>query len=938
VSWGETHRILSCDRSATDVPAVAGALLEREGELGALLAALDDVHRHGSLVLVEGAPGLGKSCLLSYARAVATTRGFRVLSACGDQLERGFPFEAVRQLLEPTGRAIWLEERVPFVRESWLYQTLANLCRARPALLTLDDAHWVDVDSLRSVAVLLDRLAELPLVALLAVRHGAPDANIEPLAGIVRHPQTMRLRLTPLSKGATAATARARLGPSAGPELGAACHRATNGNPHFLDALVSELASRRVLPGADEVSRIVPVRVSWAILTRIAALEPQARLLARAAAVLGDGAELRDAAAVAGIPEPGADTALRALVGADILRDRARVEFAHPIAREAIYRDLSPHTRSESHVRAARILTGRAEVADEAVVHLLATEPLAERWILRKLRRAAREAAAIGATECATACLRRVLREPLSARERAEMLLELAELEEASDPRKAIERAAEAVALTQRRRPAAARVEACRFQAALLIAAGRRAEAVATIDRTVSGLAAHERDARLLLEADADAIVTIDPNLAGISNASSERSRTELVGNSVVECRALAMLAYRTAQSPGCAARAAKLAERALAGGRLLDDGVESVPLFAAGIVLGAADRSQAAERLFGEIALRAREEGTALAYAQAMLRRGEERLRQGALYEALQDVRAALDIARGEGRVLAIQDSLAALLRILTERGDLQAGEDELRAATSRCEVVDLGLGSRETSRPASQRLRIERGRLRLAQGRPEHALDELLDAARCTPCSPLAFEWRPLAALAYMHTGEGVRALELARGELADATVWGAPRRLGVALVTLGWVESGERGIAHLREGVALLSGTHARLDHAHALVRLGAAVRRAGRPSEARTFLRSGLEIAARCGGLAEADFAEDELASTGIRRRRGAAPSASPELTPSEQRVAQLAAGGMSNPQIANVLRISRKTVEMHLRSVYLKLEIESRNGLGHALQK
>jgi DNA-binding CsgD family transcriptional regulator len=320
------------------------------------------------------------------------------------------------------------------------------------------------------------------------------------------------------------------------------------------------------------------------------------------------------------------------------------------------------------------------------------------------------------------------------------------------------------------------------------------------------------------------------------------------------------------------------------------------------------------------------------------MLRQGIERIRRGALYEALPDIRTALDVARGEGRLLAIQDCLAALIRILTERGELAAGEDELRGAINRGELASLQAAERETGCPTSHQLRIERGRLRLAQGRPEEALDDLLDVHHADQCSPLAFEWRPLAALACLQSGERQRALGLARAEFADATAWGTPRRLGIAAGTLGWVEGGERGIERIHEAVVLLAGTGARLDHGRAQVRLGAALRRAGRPTEARAFLRSGLALAMRSGALAEADFAEEELAATGIRRRRTGAPFADHELTPSERRVAQLAANDMSNPQIANTLRISRKTVEMHLRSIYRQLDIESRDQVGPALQR
>ena len=130
-------------------------------------------------------------------------------------------------------------------------------------------------------------------------------------------------------------------------------------------------------------------------------------------------------------------------------------------------------------------------------------------------------------------------------------------------------------------------------------------------------------------------------------------------------------------------------------------------------------------------------------------------------------------------------------------------------------------------------------------------------------------------------------------------------------------------------MQDAVRMLEHSGARLAHARALVRLGAALRRAGRPSDARPFLRSGLELAARCGAWAIADFAEEEVAATGMRRRRATTLSGNAALTPRERRIADLAASGLANPEIAQSLLISRRTVEGHLANVYAKLGVHSK---------
>ena len=130
-------------------------------------------------------------------------------------------------------------------------------------------------------------------------------------------------------------------------------------------------------------------------------------------------------------------------------------------------------------------------------------------------------------------------------------------------------------------------------------------------------------------------------------------------------------------------------------------------------------------------------------------------------------------------------------------------------------------------------------------------------------------------------------------------------------------------------------MLEPSQARLEHARALVELGSAMRRANRRSEAREPLRRGLELATACGASPLAERAETELLASGARPRR-IALSGVDSLTPSERRVAQMAAEGGTNREIAQALFVTQKTVEVHLSSVYRKLDIASRSQLSKAL--
>jgi DNA-binding CsgD family transcriptional regulator len=146
---------------------------------------------------------------------------------------------------------------------------------------------------------------------------------------------------------------------------------------------------------------------------------------------------------------------------------------------------------------------------------------------------------------------------------------------------------------------------------------------------------------------------------------------------------------------------------------------------------------------------------------------------------------------------------------------------------------------------------------------------------------------------------------------------------------------VEGRDRGVELLTEAVAALERSEARLEHARALVDLGAAMRRAGRQTAARKRLGEGMELAHRCGATALVEQARDELHAAGARPRRVALTGAD-SLTPRERRIATLAAEGMSNKEIAQALFVTLRTVEMHLSNAYRKLDIQSRSQLARVM--
>ena len=150
------------------------------------------------------------------------------------------------------------------------------------------------------------------------------------------------------------------------------------------------------------------------------------------------------------------------------------------------------------------------------------------------------------------------------------------------------------------------------------------------------------------------------------------------------------------------------------------------------------------------------------------------------------------------------------------------------------------------------------------------------------------------------------------------------------------LALCESGSRRIELLRDAVAIGSAAPPRLETIRALVELGATLRRGNQRAAAREPLQQAADRAHAGGASVLFERARTELAATGARPRRDVLLRGPEALTASELRIAELAAAGQSNREIAQALFVTPKTVEYHLRNAYRKLEIETRRELPGAL--
>jgi DNA-binding CsgD family transcriptional regulator len=194
----------------------------------------------------------------------------------------------------------------------------------------------------------------------------------------------------------------------------------------------------------------------------------------------------------------------------------------------------------------------------------------------------------------------------------------------------------------------------------------------------------------------------------------------------------------------------------------------------------------------------------------------------------------------------------------------------------------------------------------------------------------------WRGSAAQSAKALGDESRARELAQEMVQRAESNQVLHQRIRSLRVSGLCQGGRKGLQTLRAGVELGLSAPRRLETIRALVELGSALRRGNERAAAREPLQRAADWANEGGATVLYERARLELSASGGRPRREALLSGPGSLTPSERRIAELAAGGHSNRQIAQALFVTPKTVEYHLRNAYRKLDIQGRGQLAEAL--
>jgi DNA-binding CsgD family transcriptional regulator len=973
-------------------PIEGGGLLERDEALRTLAGALGSARSGaGAFVLIEGHAGMGKTRLVDAALEQADSIGIAALRITCAELERNLSFgiaerlvkallaelparrrtallrkapALVRPLIEDGGAArtaarqpAAIEPHAPddkpppsagdaatLAQAHGLFTVTAEALEAAPALVAVDDLHWCDQASLEFLLYLSNRLDELPVAVLGTRRTGIAEQPVDVLERIAALGHIRVERLPPLTRSAVGVVVGRALGERADEAVIEACAHVTGGNPFYLRELLLALDDGRDLGPSELAERartLAPEAVIRAVRTRVGRLGRPVATLAGAAAVLGDDVPLRHAAKLAGLTLKQAAGAADALAAADVLAAEEPLRFVHPLVRRALYRDLPAFARAQRHLEAARLLDAERADPERVAAHLLLGACHQDEWVVDRLRAAGASALAHGSPQSAVSYLQRALDEPPVADRRIDVLTELGAAEIAAGEAAAAAHLAQAIEASADLRR---RSQLSLMLGGALSARGLHEQAAEAYDAGIAELGGRikgperaETERELLelhdaLQAGFLASASLVPALhgryvernGGVLRQLEKKPRTH--GQRLL----MAHEAVRRSLAAEPFERVLEVVESAWDGGRLFDRGRDAsiVQYLVIGVLTHIGELERSIE--VADAALEhARSRFSPLQFATASFLRSLPYYLQGQVSHALADLELARDARRYGWRQFA-RAATAAYALCLIEADELQRAHWVLGE-----ENVD-GPADLETAQ-----LLYAWAELHLAQQQPQQALSSAFACQQAIGSEPhmvgAASPWRSAAAQALLQLGERQRALELASEEFDIARRAGVRHAQIRALRVIGLCEQGRKQVAILRAAAELGVDGQPRLETIHALVELGAALRRSNQRTAARQPLRRAADLAHHGGARALYAIALIELQAAGARPRREGLLSGPLSLTPSEHRIAVLAAAGQSNREIARALFVTPKTVEYHLRNTYRKLEIDKRDELVSALE-
>lgn len=951
------------DSTGTPARAVGRVpLIERGEELTALSHVLHDgLAGAGRLAIVEGPAGIGKTRLLGEFRSLLRGSNADVLEACGGELEQGNPLGMVFRLLEQRlarassedlarvfrGQAGLLEGMLTGARGDGpaaltdefallhsLYWLVVNLTDSRPLVILVDDAQWADAQSLRFLLYLAQRLHDLPVVLVAALRSGDPATEGEAVSRLVLQAD-LSLTLQGLSADGVREFLTAVFPPSTDVDrLARDTWSATRGNPFLVREVASASRNGERLGDDHPDIAAAPASVARSTMLRVSALGEHAVALARAVAVLGGCATLPASAHVAGLSHEEALRAAERLAAIEIFTPGPEPAFYHPIIHSAVYSRFAADERARAHLTAARLLHDTGADPEDVALHLMRSMPVGEPWARASLRTAARRAGRKGAPATAVRFLRRALEwSDADDGDVPGLLIDLGTVEAAAgetDSLRHLERA-HLIAVAEDRARATYALGQTLFRY------GRPAEALTVFRRGADEFADHDRDLRLRFEAGylASAAYLIgDPQKEAI--ARGRRLAAELgepaEPSSTERLLILHLTLFRAMSEPG--PQHAQRALRALGDCvQLWRDTSDGMALSHTVLTLTWCAAPSEAVVVADTVLAEARRRGDALVFAEVSLTRALANYARGRVSDAMADAQMAMTgMSRGWNSTVPAPHGVLAFCHL--DRGELDEAQHVL-------ELAEQYLRDRQTP-GLNVWFYIARGRLKLARNDLQAASDDFVLVGRLLEANGfdnpgfVLSPWRSQAGSVAHELGRSDEARELIDEDIELGRRLGLVGVLGTALRCKALTATPVPDTDLLRRSVEVLDHPEgSMLELATSLMHLGVAQRRLGRRAECRDVLRRALDLAHQVGATAVESRVHAELHAAGARPRRPLiqGPDA---LTPSERRIADLMADGLTGRQIAESLYLTINTIEWHRRNIYRKLSVSSREALGDAL--
>ena len=927
---------------------LASALIGRDSELAMLAGLVTDVAAgRGSSVLIEGEPGIGKSALVRAALAGAAGAGCQVFWGAGDELGQALPLLPLLEGLRVREPSV-NPRRNTIVRllrgevttgpgadtsaalAEQLLALVAEQCAVQPTILVIDDLQWADQASVTLWGRLARSVRQVPLLLVGMMRPVPQRADLLALRRVVG--DAGRLQLTGLTGASVAELVAALAGGMPGDDLLRLAGGAA-GNPLYLTELVAALArsSSVTITGAgtaELTNRSAPSSLSAAIADRLGFVPAPVREVLRAAALLGVDFAVPDLAIVLGCGVAELIPAIDEARAAGVLAESGNaLGFRHPLIRAALYDEIPVPVRAAWHRDAGRALAEAGAPADRVARQLLqavggpggAAEPM-DAWILSWLARNAEPLVGQAPQVAAELLGQAVASSPAGSAHHDRLVARLAvALYRVGDTAGAEQVASRALAYAVEPDLAGDlhwALAQCRMRA------GRFAESLATLDRALASpeISARHR-ARLLVLA-----ARTHSNLGEIENAGRAAATALAVaaeaGDNWAMGWALHVQAVVTSESAQIA-DALPLYDRALTvtqGDPALTD-LRLLLQINKAVTLGDLDRYDEAFTAARQARNLADQVGMVIRLVQAHAALSQLLFDTGRWDEALAEVEALREDLK---EPIAACSDLGIAAMIFFHRGEIGAARRHLAAAAPH---------ARRTGNRVVGKLALARSLDREHAGAPLEALAALTaafaDTQELDEVDYLLADAVRLAA----KTGD----LETARALTGRAAAFAAeleiPHRQANALFCRGLLDHDATQMLAAAERYRDASRP---LFSAKALEAAAEEFVAVGDRGQARAAFTRAVETYASLGAAADVARLQAMFRAHGIRRgprsKHRHAQSGWESLTPAESKIAALVEGGMSNPEIAAKLLLSRRTVATHVSHILKKLGVNSRTDI------